>query len=62
MKLTSISKAPIRISALEMNDVYGSESDVKSNLLNHYKESARKNILTIWFSSDLLGNPSNLAA
>jgi hypothetical protein len=60
IKLTAINNAPVKLEALEMQNVFGNESDITSQLMSHYLTSLKGNIFRVAASSDLIGNPYNV--
>ena len=62
IQLTSINKAPIKVTALEMKNVFGNETGVLGQLGTHYRTNLKQNILRALFSSVLFGNPYNFVS
>lgn len=60
IQLTSLNNAPIKLDALEIKNVYGTQTDITSQLTAHYYTNIQGNILRVLASSDLMGNPYNL--
>jgi len=61
IKLTSLNNAPIKLDALEINNVYGNQTDIrKTRLTAHYYGNIKLNIIRVLASSDLIGNPYNV--
>ena len=60
IKLTSLNNAPIKLDALEIANVYGTSTDINSQLTAHYYGNIQANIMRVLASSDLIGNPYNL--
>ena len=60
IKLTSLNNAPIKLDALEISNVYGTSTDINSQLTAHYYGNIQANIMRVLASSDLIGNPYNL--
>jgi len=49
----------MKLNALEIENVFGSETVVKELLQNHYTSNLKTNALKLIGSTDLLGNPTD---
>ena len=58
----TISGAPFKLNALEIPNIYGSQTVVSSLLKDHYMSNIKSNILKLIGSSDLIGNPTDLVS
>lgn len=59
LQFTNITGAPMKLNALEIENVFGSETVVKELLQNHYTSNLKTNALKLIGSTDLLGNPTD---
>ena len=62
LSFVTISGAPFELNALEIENIYGSQTVVTSLLKNHYMSNIKSNILKLVGSSDLIGNPTDLVS
>ena len=58
LQFANISGAPIQLNALEIENVYGTQSVVKGLLSEHYNSNLKTNILKLVGSTDIIGNPT----
>ena len=59
LQFTTITGAPLRLNALEIKNVYGSQAIVTEQLKQHYMSTIKSNVLKFIGSTDLLGNPTD---
>ena len=62
LQFTSITGAPFKLNALEIENVYGSQNVIKGLLVDHYTANIKSNALALIGSTDLLGNPTDLVS
>lgn len=62
LQFASISGAPFKLNALEIENIYGSQTVVSSLLTEHYTSNIKSNVLKLVGSSDLIGNPTDLVS
>ena len=59
LQFANVTGAPMKLNALEIENVYGSEAVVKEQLQNHYTSNLKSNVIKLIGSTDLLGNPTD---
>jgi vacuolar protein sorting-associated protein 13A/C len=59
LALSNMDKAPLRLNALAITNIFGTPNEIVFLLKNHYIERMKKNLFTIIGSSNILGNPVN---
>lgn len=57
--MASITGAPVKLEALEVDNIYGPSSDISAQLMDHYTANIKTNLMRVAFSTDLIGNPYN---
>ena len=57
LSLTSLENAPLRVNALEIQQVYGDKSEITEQFKSYYKQQIKRNVLSFVGASNLLGNP-----
>jgi hypothetical protein len=57
LSFSTIEQAPIKINALELENVFGKTDDITFILKDQYLYRLKKNFLSILGASSLLGNP-----
>jgi len=55
--LANFDKAPIKLRGIEIRSVYGTKDQVFGTLIERYKELAKETMMSVVFSSNILGNP-----
>lgn len=60
MAITAIELAPVKLYSVEMNDVFGTQMQIMSGLLLHYKGQLASEIFSLIGHAEVLGNPIGL--
>ncbi|CAG9335335.1 VPS13_2 [Blepharisma stoltei] len=60
MAITAIESAPIKLYSVEMNDLFGTQMQIVSGLLMHYKGQLASEIFSLIGHAEVLGNPIGL--
>ena len=57
LTLTTVENAPVKINALEVNNVFGDKSEVTNLFKCYYKQQIKSNMINFIGASNLIGNP-----